>query len=81
MIARVVATSILQTEFLCTIKHDIGDSENTTKYLFATAVIQNSKTTTCFGPFWWPSSGCIFIASRLCTICQLDGILYIILML
>jgi len=49
------------------IKHDVVDSQNTTNYLFATAGVQDSNNYM-FRPFQWPSSGCIFLVSRVCKI-------------
>jgi hypothetical protein len=40
-----LATGLQSVEhFLCCLKHDIGDSRNPSKYLFATAGIQNSNS-------------------------------------
>ena len=37
-------------------------------------LVYKIATTTCFGPFYWPSSGCIFLVPRVCTISKLNSV-------
>jgi hypothetical protein len=48
--------SLWNQNFHCDINHELHDSRNTTKFLFATAGVQVSYSYM-FRPFQWPSSG------------------------
>jgi len=53
-------------------KNNVNNSQNTTKFrCYCRCTNIATITVTCFVPFWWPSSGCIILASSTYAHCDI----------